>query len=84
MVCAAAKHFCAIKLRSGPTTILLIYVYLPTDYHTDVSAAECLSEMSGFFDSQFFDHLLIDKNEKIYIKGGCRDVIEILASANKP
>lgn len=40
--------------------ILLVCVYLPTGYHTDASAAdfsECLSELSGFIDSQLFDLL---------------------------
>ena len=57
-----AKRFCAIKLRSDLTTFLLICAYLPTDYHTDTSVADfnvCLGEISGFIDSQSFDHLIV-------------------------
>lgn len=68
-----ARRYCAIKLQSGPNTILLVCVYLLTDYHTDASAAdfsECLSELSGFIDSQLFDHLLIGGDFNVDVSSG--------------
>ena len=57
-----SKCFCAVYINNNCESILLINVYLPTDYHTDTSDADfniCLGELSGFIDSQAFDYLLI-------------------------
>ena len=58
-----SKCFCAVRLiDSNNSTILLINVYMPTDYGTFVSNVEfisCLSEIEAFIDSQSFDSLII-------------------------
>ena len=57
-----SKHFCAVLIKCYLKTILLINVYLPTNYHTNTSDTDfniCLGELSGFIDSQSFDQLLI-------------------------
>ena len=59
---ASSKSFCSVRLRVGDSTILLICVYFPTDYHSDVSNDNFMSsvgELCGFIDSQAFDFLLI-------------------------
>ena len=58
-----SKRFCAVRLiDSNNSTILLINVYMPTDYGTSVSNVEfisCLSETEAFIDSMSFDSLII-------------------------
>ena len=58
-----SKRFCAVRLiDSNNFIILLINVYMPTDYGTSVSNVEfisCLSEIEAFIDSQSFDSLII-------------------------
>ena len=63
MLSTNAKRFCAIRLsdQSGHI-ILLVCVYLPTDYGTPSSHDEfllVLGELEGFICSQSFDSLLI-------------------------
>ena len=67
-----SDRFCSILLKSGNLDILLICVYLPTDYHTEASDFNfnsSLAELCGFIDSQSFDYLLIggDFNIQIYL-----------------
>ena len=67
-VCTLSKRFCAISLRlRDPSTnsflnTLLINVFLPTNYNTDVSNnsfLESINELDGFISAQSFDNLLI-------------------------
>ena len=63
MLSTNAKHFCAVQLsdQSG-YTVLLICVYLPTDYVMSSSRDDFLyviSELEGFINSQPFNSLLI-------------------------
>ncbi len=63
MLNSHSKRFCAVKLEDSiGSVILLINVYLPTDYSTSVSFGDyliALGELEGFIDSQCYDHLLI-------------------------
>ena len=63
MLSTNAKHFCAVQLseQSG-YIVLLICVYLPTDYVMSSSCDDFLyviSELEGFINSQPFNSLLI-------------------------
>ena len=68
-----SKHFCAVLIKCYLKTILLINVYLPTNYHTNTDFNICLGELSGSIDSQSFDQLLIggDFNTNLY-SDSCR------------
>ena len=63
MVSTNSKRFCAIRLSDQTGRILLIIcVYLPTDYGTSSSHDEflfVLGELEGFIHSESFDSLLI-------------------------
>jgi len=63
MVSTNSKRFCAIRLSDQTGRILLIIcVYLPTDYGTSFSHDEflfVLGELEGFIHSESFDSLLI-------------------------
>ena len=54
-----AKRYCAVSLSGlNNNSILLVNVYLPTDYGTSSSELEfisCLSEIGAFIDSQSYD-----------------------------
>ena len=58
-----SKRFCAVRLiDSSNSIILLINVYMPTDFGTSLPNVEfisCLSEIEAFIDSQSFDFLII-------------------------
>ncbi len=58
-----SKRFCALKLiDSDNTELLLINVYLPTDYGTSESYSDFLQflgELEGFIDTQSFDNIAI-------------------------
>ena len=58
-----SKRFCTVRLiDSNNSTILLINVYMPTDFQTSLPNVEfvsCLSEIEAFIDSQSFDFLII-------------------------
>ena len=58
-----SKRFCAVHLSdSNNASILLVNVYVPTDYRTSVSELEfisCLSEVEAFLDSHSYDFLII-------------------------
>ena len=60
MLSTNAKRFCAVRLsdQSG-YTVLLICVYLPTEYATSSSHDDFLYELEGFINSQLFNSLLI-------------------------
>lgn len=57
-----SMRFCAALFIYGNESLLLLSVYLPTDYHSESSDADydhSLSEISGFVDSLCFDHIVI-------------------------
>ena len=57
-----SKCFCAVRLiDSNNSTILLINVYMPTDFGTSLPNVEfisCLSKIEAFIDSQSFNFLI--------------------------
>ncbi len=63
MLSTISKRFCAIRLSDQSGCILLIIcVYLPTDYGTSSSHDDflfVLGELEGFINSESFDSLLI-------------------------
>ena len=57
-----SKRFCAISLTCSSMSILLICVYLPTNYGTSQSHdfyLEVLGELKGFIDAQVFDKVIV-------------------------
>ena len=63
-----SKRFCAIFLRlldpfsNSIINTLLINVYLPTNYNTDISDnlfLETITELDGFISAQSFDNLIL-------------------------
>ena len=57
-----SKRFCAIALTFTNSHLLLINVYLPTDYNTpelNNSFLETLAELEGFISSYSYDNLIL-------------------------
>ena len=57
-----SKRFCAISLTCSSMSILLICVYLSTNYGTSQSHdlyLEVLGKLKGFIDAQFFDKVIV-------------------------
>ena len=63
MIRTDSNRFCAVKLTdSHGSRVLLINVYLSTDYGTSGSHSDylhSLGELEGFIDTQSFNHLVI-------------------------
>ena len=57
-----SKRFCAISLTCSSMSILLICVYLPTNYGSSQSHdlyLEVLGELKGFIEAQVFDKVIV-------------------------
>ena len=57
-----SKRFCSVTINSPQQSILLICVYLPTNYGTSQSSdqfLESLGELKGFIDTQVYDKVVI-------------------------
>ena len=57
-----STRFCAISFTHSSISILMICVYLPTNYGTSQSHnlyLEVLGELKGFIDTQVFDNIII-------------------------
>ena len=60
MLSTDAKRFCAVRLTDHcGHTVLLVCVYLPTDYGTHTSHDDFLGQLEGFICSQSYDSLVI-------------------------
>ena len=57
-----SRRFCAISLNCSSMSILLICVYLPTNYGSSQSHdlyLEVLGELKGFIEAQVFDKVIV-------------------------
>lgn len=85
-IIAALRHyssnrFCAISpIDSNKASILLINVYLPTDYGTSLSEFEfvsLLSELEAFADTHPHDFIVIGGDFNVDFRRTCRNTIAL-------